>query len=93
MNDDLSRAGKTIAIMILVIFVISIGMNLAKPKVVYIPDPYCIPSQREIQQRLTDLDNLRYDPNGVDGVIGTDSRTAWDNYICDRYAKKAVEGE
>ena len=52
-----------------------------------------IPSQREIQQRLEDLDNPRYDPNGVDGWIGTDSRTAWDNYTCDQHAKRAIEGE
>ena len=31
--------------------------------------------------------------DGVDGVIGSDSRTAWDNYVMDRYAKKAIEGE
>ena len=59
---------------------------------VYIQDPN-IPSQREIQQRLEDLDNPRYDPNGVDGWIGTDSRTAWDNYTCDQHAKRAIEGE
>lgn len=66
-----------------------------KPKVicVLISDPNYIPSQREIQQKLTDLDNPRYDPNGVDGVIGKDSRTAWDNFICDQFAIRAIEGE
>jgi len=61
-------------------------------KIVYIQDPN-IPSQREIQQRLEDLKNPRYDPNGVDGWIGTDSRTAWDNYTKDQHAKRAIEGE
>ena len=51
-----------------------------------------IPSQREIQQKLTDLNEPRYDPNGVDGWIGKDSRTAWDAYICDMHAKREFEG-
>ena len=62
-------------------------------KIIRIPDPNCIPSATEIQERLTALGNPRYDPNGIDGVIGKDSRTAWDNYICDQQAKRAIEGE
>lgn len=62
-------------------------------KIIRVPDYNYIPSAREIQQRLTDLNKPRYDPNGVDGHIGKDSRTAWDNYICDRYAIKAIKGE
>jgi len=64
-----------------------------KSKVVYIyfPDPN-IPSAREIQQRLEDIGNPRYDPKGVDGIIGKDSIKAWDNYTCDQYAKRAIEG-
>ena len=61
-------------------------------KIIQVPDLNYIPSARQIQQRLTDLDNPRYDPNGIDGRIGTDSQTAWDNYICDRYAKRSIEG-
>jgi len=57
-----------------------------------VPVQSYIPSQREIQQRLTDLGKARYDPNGIDGWIGVDSRKAWDAYICDRYAKRAIEG-
>lgn len=65
-----------------------------KSKVIYIyvQDPN-IPSARRIQQQLTELNDPRYDPNGVDGVIGKDSRTAWDNLIKDRYAKRDIEGE
>ena len=62
-------------------------------KIIRIPDPNCIPSAKEIQERLTALGNPRYDPNGIDGVIGKDSRTAWDNYICDQQAIRAIEGE
>lgn len=93
MNDYLSRAGKTILIVIIVISAVSIAMNLAKPKVILIQDPNYIPTQTEIQQRLEDLGNPRYDPNGVDGIIGKDSRIAWDNFTCDQFAKRALEGE
>ena len=92
MTDYLSRAGKTILIVVITVSALSMAVNLAKPKVIYIQDPN-IPSQREIQQRLEDLGDPRYDPNGVDGWIGADSRTAWDNYVCDQHAKRAVEGD
>ena len=64
-----------------------------KVKIIRVPDPNYIPSAREIQQRLKDLDDPRYDPNGVDGKIGPKTIKAWDNLICDRYAKRAIEGE
>lgn len=92
MKDNLSRAGKTILIMLVVVLSVAYVNNHKKSVVVFVPDPN-IPSQREIQQRLEDLDNPRYDPNGVDGWIGKDSRTAWDKYTCDQHAKRAVEGE
>lgn len=86
MNDYLSRAGKTLLIIAITVSALGIAVKM-KPRIVYVQDPNCIPSQREIQQRLEDLNNPRYDPNGVDGWIGEDSRKAWDNFICDRYAK------
>jgi len=92
MNDYLSRAGKIILIMLVVVLSVAYVNNHKKSVVVFVPDPN-IPSQREIQQRLEDLNDPRYDPNGVDGWIGTDSRTAWDNYTKDQHAKRAVEGE
>jgi len=77
-------------------FVVMVGIychsKFQEPQVIYIQDPN-IPSQREIQQRLENLGNPRYDPNGVDGWIGKDSRTAWDNYTKDQHAKRAIEGE
>ena len=96
MNDNLSRAG----LIILLIFTILISFAYFNRnsdnqvvKIIRISDPNCIPSAREIQERLTALGNPRYDPNGIDGVIGKDSRTAWDNYICDQQAIRAIEGE
>ena len=62
-------------------------------KIIRVPDPNHIPSAIEIQQRLTDLDKPRYDPGKIDGKIGKQSQTAWDNFVMDRYAKKAIEGE
>jgi len=95
MNDYLSRAGKTLIIVLIVVTLVGIANSLSKrPQIIYIPDPN-IPSAREIQQRLKDLNDPRYDPNKIDGIIGyqTESQIAWDNYICDRYAKRAIEGE
>ena len=83
--------------MVLIILTILLSVayvkNLAdkQVKIIRLPDPNYIPSAREIQERLTALGNPRYDPNGIDGIIGKDSRTAWDNYICDQHAKKTIE--
>lgn len=94
MTDSISRATKTILIIAVVVLSVALVKERREPIVKLVPVPVQgdIPSQREIQQRLTDLDKPRYDPNGVDGWIGTDSRTAWDNYICDRFAKRDIEG-
>ena len=92
MNDNLSRAGKIILIMAVVVLSIAYVHERRKPIVKLVPVQGSIPSAREIQQRLTDLDKPRYDPNGVDGWIGTDSREAWDNYTKDQYAIRAFRG-
>jgi len=85
---NLSRAGKTLIIVFVTVFALGFTVKLLeRPRFIYVQDPNCIPSAREIQQRLEDLGNPRYDPNGVDGYIGKDSRKAWDNYVCDRFAK------
>ena len=62
-------------------------------KIIRVPDPNYIPSAREIQQRLKDLDDPRYDPGPIDGIPGPKMITGWDNLIKDRYAKRAIEGE
>lgn len=88
---------KTILNILAFLVILSMGLGIGlvarinTPIVKLVPSP--IPSQREIQQRLTDFNDPRYDPNGVDGWIGTDSRTAWDNYTKDQFAIKAIEGE
>ena len=92
MNDNLSRAGKTILIIIIVVGVLSIVTNRPEPQIIYFQDPN-IPSAKEIQQRLRELGNPRYDPGKIDGIIGSKSRMAWDNYICDQFAIRAIEGE
>ena len=53
-----------------------------------IQEPNYIPSAMEIQKRLKDLGEERYDPGKIDGVIGRQSQKAWDNYECDKQAKK-----
>ena len=47
-------------------------------------------SQAEIQQKLVDLG---YDigGKGIDGVVGEDTRHAWDKAICDRFTEKIFE--
>lgn len=65
----------------------------AKVVYIYVQDPNCIPSAREIQQRLKDLDDPRYDPGPIDGIPGPKMTRGWDNLIMDRYAKRAIEGE
>lgn len=58
---------------------------------IYVQDPN-IPSARQIQQSLKDFNDPRYNPGKVDGIIGKKSIVAWDNYTCDQYAKRAIEG-
>lgn len=50
-----------------------------------------IPSAIEIQQMLKDTGKKRYDPGIVDGIIGTVSQKAWNNYTCDQFANKEFE--
>ena len=63
-----------------------------EPIIKLVPVQSPIPSAIEIQQRLKDLDNPRYDPGKVDGIIGKQSQKVWDDYIKDQFAKRAIEG-
>lgn len=90
---------KTILNILVFLVILSMGLGIGfvaarinTPVVKLVPVQSPIPSQREIQQRLTDFNDPRYDPNGVDGWIGTDSRKAWDNYTKDQYAIREFEG-
>ena len=91
MNDYARRAIMLLLIIIVVILSIS-HVKPRKPVVKLVPVQAPIPSAREIQQRLKDLDDPRYDPGKVDGIIGKKSIAAWDNFTCDQYAKRAIEG-
>ncbi len=62
-------------------------------KTIRVPDPNYIPSARQIQQSLKDLDDPRYDPGPIDGIPGPKMIEGWDNYVCDRYAIRSIEGE
>jgi len=88
--NNLSRAGKTLLIVIITVSALSIAVHLAKPKIIYI-QKLEIPSIREIQRRLKELDNPRYDPGKLDGIVGKQTQTAWNNYECDKQAKKCFE--
>lgn len=91
MNDYLSRAGLTILIMVTVILAVIYVKYLSEQKtvrIIRIPDPNYIPSPMEIQQALKDLNEPRYDPGRIDGIIGRESQAAWDNYINDQSAIK-----
>jgi hypothetical protein len=53
-------------------------------------------SIRELQQALNDLGHSRYYCGEVDGKLGgpdSKTRTAWNNYICDRNYKESTYGK
>ena len=87
MNDYLSRAGKTILIVIITVCALSIAVSLSnRPKIVYIPDPNYVQNPYEAQQILKEMGLY----NGkIDGIWGKESDKAY----CDYCAIKAVEGE
>ena len=92
--NNLSRAGKTLIVVFVTVFALgSVVKLLERPETVYVyvQDPN-IPSAREIQQRLKDLDDPRYDPGPIDGIPGPKMITGWDNLIKDRYAIRDIEG-
>ena len=95
MKDNLSRAGLTLLIIICPVLSVAYVKNLADNqvvKIIHVPDPNHIPSARQIQQSLKDLGDPRYDPGPIDGIPGPKMIKGWDNYICDRYAKRSIEG-
>jgi hypothetical protein len=80
-----------LGIVVLVAIYCIIKTQESKVVYIYVQDPN-IPSAREIQQRLKDLDDPRYDPGPIDGKPGPKMIRGWDNLIIDRYAKRAIEG-
>lgn len=91
--DYLSRAGKTLLIIAVVVLSVAYVNEIKKPIVKLVPVQSPIPSVREIQQRLKDTGKERYDPGKIDGIPGPNTITAWDNLIEDRYAIREFEGE
>lgn len=90
---NLSRAGKTLIVVFVTVFALGFVVKLLeKPKFVYIPDPN-IPSVHDIQRRLKALDDPRYDPGKIDGILGPNTMEGWNNLIKDRHAKRVVEGK
>lgn len=92
MYDCLRRAAMVGLITAVVVLSIALVTKM-KPVIEPIPTQNLIPSAREIQQRLKDLDDPRYDPGPIDGISGPKMIRGWDNYICDQYAKKAIKGD
>lgn len=89
MSDYLSRAGKTILFIGFVMGVLSIGMNLAKPKepeIIYIQDPNYVQPPCEAQRRLKEQGFYR---GKIDNIWGPESDKAY----CDKCAVEAIEGE
>lgn len=93
MTDYLRRAVMLILLIAVVVLSIAYVKERKEPIVKLVPVQAPIPSAREIQQRLKDLDNPRYDPGPIDGIPGPKMIEGWDNLIEDRYAKRAIEGE
>jgi hypothetical protein len=95
MIDYLRRAGLILLLMAVLVLSIAYVKERKEPivKLVPVSDLNYIPSPREIQQSLKDLDDPRYDPGKVDGIPGVITMEAWDNLVKDRYAKRAIEGE
>ena len=92
--DNLSRAGKIILIMAVVVLSVAYVHERRKPivKLVPVQDPNYIPSVREIQQRLKDTGKPRYDPGKIDGIPGPKTIEGWDNFTKDQYAIRAFRG-
>ena len=89
MNDYLSRAGKTILIIIIVVGMLSIAMNLPKPKeleIIYIQDPNYVQNIGEAQRRLK---AMGFYDGPIDYKWGVGTEKAYCNYM----AIRAIEGE
>ena len=86
MNDNLSRAGKTILIVIIVIGVLSMVTNRPEPQIIYIQDPNYVQPPCEAQRRLKEQGLYQ---GRIDNIWGPES----DKAFCDYCAINAIEGE
>ena len=86
MNDNLSRAGKTILIVIIVVGVLSIVTNRPEPQIIFIQDPNYVQPPCEAQRRLKEQGLYH---GRIDGIWGKKT----DKAFCDYCAIRAIEGE
>ena len=84
--NDLSRAGKTILIVIIVVGVLSIVTNRPEPQIVYIQDPCYVQNIGEAQRRLKEQGLYH---GRIDYLWGPMMDEAYGNYC----AIRAIEGE
>lgn len=94
MKDYLSRAGKLLLIIAVVVLAVAYVNERMKPivKLVPVQDPNHIPSIMETQKRLKATGKPRYDPGPIDNIPGPRFMRALNNYTKDQYAKRAIEG-
>lgn len=86
------KIGKIVFFVLLALLIYKLAGSVLEYKTAYEQQKKYIPSPMEIQTLLTeyakDTNCPRYDPQGIDGVIGDKSKTAWSNFVNDRYASK-----
>ena len=84
--NNLSRAGKTILIIIIVVGVLSIVTNQPEPQIIYIQDPNYVQNIGEAQRRLKEQGLYH---GRIDYLWGPMMDEAYGNYC----AIRAIEGE
>jgi hypothetical protein len=84
--NNLSRAGKTILIIIIVVGVLSIVTNRPEPQIIYIQDPSYVQNIGEAQRRLKEQGLYH---GKIDYLWGPMMDEAYGNYC----AIQAIEGE
>lgn len=89
MTDYLSRAGKTILIMLIVVCALSIAISLTdlkEPEIIYIQDPNYVQPPCEAQKRLKEQGLYH---GKIDNIWGEKT----DKAFCDYMAIRTVEGK
>jgi len=84
--NNLSRAGKTLLIVIITVSALSVAVHLAKPKIVYVQDPSYVQPPCEAQRRLKEMGLYH---GKIDNIWGKESDKAY----CDYCAIREIEGK
>lgn len=92
MNDNLSRAGLTILIIVSILLSVTYVKHLAdrEPQVIYIQDPNYVQPPCEAQRRLKEQGLYR---GKIDGIWGKQTDKAFCNYRAIREIEQALEAE